>query len=257
MAFSGRDDAQRRCVVSVLGPFSLRLRPPGDRADDAEVDVPVSLTGRRVLALLALQQRPVGRDWLTARLWPDADDRHAAWRIRAALARLPQPEGRRLVSQTDDLVGLAPDVAVDVLEHRARALAMVGEAAQVESFGWRDVWALQQDVLPGWDDDWVLLERERHRQLRLHALESLAVLLTGQQRYALALQCALAAVDSEPLRESAHRRVIEVHLAEGNVGEAIRQFRRCRQQLAEDLGIRPSRSLTELVAGAQRTARPT
>jgi len=59
------------------------------------------------------------------------------------------------------------------------------------------------------------------------------------------------------LRESAQRRVIEVHLAEGKVGEAIRQFRRCRQQLAEDLGIRPSRSLTELVAGAQRTARPT
>jgi DNA-binding SARP family transcriptional activator len=256
-AYSGHEDAQRRRLLSVLGQFSLRLLQADEPGDGPDLEVPVSQTGRRLLALLALQPRPVSREWLTGRLWPDADDQHAAWRIRAALTRLPQPEGRRLVTQTDDLVGLSRDVSVDVQEHRARALAMVGEAAEIESVGWRDVAALQEDVLPGWDDDWVVLERERHRQLRLHALESLAVVLTGQRRFALALQCALAAVDGEPLRESAHRRVIEVHLAEGNVGEAIRQFRRCRQQLADDLGIRPSRSLTELVAGAQRAGRPT
>ncbi|MFD8726316.1 hypothetical protein ACFV2H_52615 [Streptomyces sp. NPDC059629] len=33
---------------------------------------------------------------------------------------------------------------------------------------------LSQVLLPGWDDEWLRLERERWDQLRLYALEALA-----------------------------------------------------------------------------------
>jgi DNA-binding SARP family transcriptional activator len=234
--------------LSLLGRFALHLTPE----TSIRHELPVSSAGQKVLALLALQARPVSRDWMTGQLWPDSDQRHGSWCLRAALHRLPLPQGHRLVVGTDDRLALAPEVEVDVHVQGAHALAVAeggpsgdGHAVQLDHIS-----ALEHDVLPGWDEDWLLLERERHRQLRLHALESLARSLTAQRRYALALHCALAAVDAEPLRESAHRRVIEVHLAEGNVGEAIRQFRLCSRHFARELRISPSRSLHELVFGS-------
>src|SRR4029077_18810447 len=50
----------------------------------------------------------------------------------------------------------------------------------------------------------------------------------------------LAAVAGEPLRESSHRAVIRAHLADGNVAEAVRQYRLCRRLLNDHLGLEPS-----------------
>ena len=61
--------------------------------------------------------------------------------------------------------------------------------------------------------------------LRLHALETASTLLTEQGRMAEAAQAALAAVQAEPLRESAARALVKVHLAEGNWGLAITRYR--------------------------------
>jgi DNA-binding SARP family transcriptional activator len=64
----------------------------------------------------------------------------------------------------------------------------------------------------------------------------------------------------EPLRESAHSTLIEMHLAEGNRSEAWRQFQRCRRLLREELGVEPSdsmRLLLERRTGAARLSRLT
>jgi DNA-binding SARP family transcriptional activator len=61
------------------------------------------------------------------------------------------------------------------------------------------------DLLPDWVDDWLVHDRERLHQLRLHVLEALADRLAGDGRYGLALDVALAALRSDTLRESAHR----------------------------------------------------
>ena len=110
-----------------------------------------------------------------------------------------------------------------------------------------DASAFGADLLPDWYEDWVLIERERYRQLRLRALDALCERLTAADRLSDALDAGLAAVAGEPLRESAHRAVVRVHLAEGNVGEAIRQFRLCRRLLREQLGIEPSERMQALV----------
>jgi hypothetical protein len=61
------------------------------------------------------------------------------------------------------------------------------------------------------------------------------------------LDAALAAIAADPLRESAHRSAIEVHLAEGNVGEALKQFSVLFDVLARELGIAPSRQTRDLL----------
>jgi len=106
--------------------------------------------------------------------------------------------------------------------------------------------------LPDWYDDWVLIERERHRQLGLHALEALASRLVQLERYGEAVDAALAAVAAEPFRESAYRALIAAHLAEGNASEALRQYEHFRRLLAEGLSLAPSPRMEALVAGLTR-----
>lgn len=104
-------------------------------------------------------------------------------------------------------------------------------------------------MLPGWYEDWVIFERERLRQLRLHALEAAAAQLCEHGQHAAALDMAFEAVRNEPLRESAHRTVILIHLAEGNFAEALWEYERFRKLLIGQLGVEPSRELTRLVFG--------
>ena len=102
-------------------------------------------------------------------------------------------------------------------------------------------------LLPDWYDEWLQHEGEALRQIRLHALETLAGALSAAGRHADAIQAALAAIQLEPLRETAHRTLIETHLAEGNWSEARRQFQRCRRLLGEELGVEPSEAMRQLL----------
>jgi DNA-binding SARP family transcriptional activator len=83
----------------------------------------------------------------------------------------------------------------------------------------------------------------------MHALEAVSRQLLDAGRFAEALQTAYAAVRAEPLRESAHRIVVRVHLVEGNVGEALRAFEQFRQLLADELGVAPTPEMSRLIAG--------
>jgi len=106
------------------------------------------------------------------------------------------------------------------------------------------------ELLPGWYEDWVLFERERLRQIRLYALEKLAGHLAAHRQYARALEAALQCVHLEPLRESAHRAVLTVHLAEHNIAEALRHYEFFRQLLHDEMGIEPSPQLREMLPEA-------
>jgi DNA-binding SARP family transcriptional activator len=167
------------------------------------------------------------------------------------LRRLPKPDGVSLVTAGPTHVSLPPWVGVDLWEAQARLDARPADG-DADPAGSQDAHLdpelLQADVLPEWLDDWLVTERERHRQLRLHALERLCGEHRDQGRYDLAIRAGLTAVAGEPLRESAHRALIEVHLAEGNHAEALRQYQGYRHRLREELGLAPSPVIRALVA---------
>ena len=101
----------------------------------------------------------------------------------------------------------------------------------------------------------MLLEAEDWRQLRLHALEALAVRLIALGRWGEAANAASAAVRAEPLRESARAALIQAHLAEGNQSEAVREFTRYRTLLDAELGLAPTPRLHELLTSLHGPAR--
>jgi DNA-binding SARP family transcriptional activator len=102
-------------------------------------------------------------------------------------------------------------------------------------------------LLPGWSEDWIILEREHIRQRLLHALEALSRHLVEAGRYAEAVDAAVWAVGAGPLRESGIRVLIEAHLAEGNLVEARQVYEVYASTLRRELGIEPGRQLAGLV----------
>jgi DNA-binding SARP family transcriptional activator len=209
------------------------------------IDVPIS--AQRLVAFLALQDRPQLRLHVAGTLWTDSSEKRSNGSLRSALWRLHRP-GFGLVDATGEQLSLADSVVVDV--HRVCSLArQLVRGRQEFSVDEVDDLTLGGELLPGWYDDWVLLERERVRQLRLHALELLCERLVEQRRFTQAVEAGMAAVDGEPLRESAHRTLIKAHLAEGNRAEALRQFGACRRILEEQLRLPPSGEMRHLVEG--------
>ena len=223
-------------TLSLLDAFELRC---------GGEPVSLPLSAQRLLAFVALHERPLLRVYVAGTLWIDASDERAGASLRSSLWRLNRP-GHALVEATSTHLRLAPGVDVDV--HRAFRLArrlLDGSAGGKDLDAAPDL--LGGELLPDWYDDWLLFERERFRQVSLHALEALSELLVRGGQLARALEAALSAVRAEPLRESAHRALIRVHLAEGNRGEAQRQYELCRRLLCERLDTAPSPQLEALL----------
>ncbi len=195
---------------------------------------------QRVLAFLASHRANLRRSFVAGTLWPDTSDQRASASLRSALWRA-HAVGAGVLATRSGLC-LDPRVQVDVTDLGRRVeLGHLGPDAIDPSHG------LFVDLLPDWPDEWVTEWRESWRQARIHALEAASRFYAATGSYGRAIDAALGAVRADPFRESAHRAVIEVHLAEGNVAEAIRQYRTCEQLLMQELGIAPSRMIVELL----------
>lgn len=209
--------------------------------------MPLSFTAQRLVAFLAVQERPVRRPHAAAELWPDALAARANANLRSALWRA-QRACPRLVDTSAQQLSLAADVGVDLRRAQSLADRLLNANRHDDDLLDASVRAeLSAEVLPDWDsDEWLVIEREHYHQLRLHALEALCERLTTAGRHGEAVAAGLAAVRAEPLRESAHRAVIRAHLAAGNRWEADRQYEQCRRVLRDDLGLTPSPDLRAL-----------
>ena len=209
-------------------------------------EIRVSAGAQRLLAFLALSRRTVHRSQVAGTLWRDVPDRRAAGNLRSTVWRLRQT-GMELVRVTGNHLRLSPAVAVDLDDMERVARLVTDPSSSLASLSLDQV-SLGGELLPGWDDEWVLLERERHRQIALHVLDSLCKRWTAEGRFAEAIGAGLAAVASEPLRETSQRALISAFLAEGNRTEAVRQFDHYRQALESELGLAPSATVSEILA---------
>jgi DNA-binding SARP family transcriptional activator len=229
---TGGEAAAERGVL-VLGAFATVV---GGR--------PVSLSGpaRRVVAYLAVAgPGPLDRHVVAAALWPDRSERAARMMLRQALAY----ERRRqygLIEASYETVGLQPSIFVDL--HQAIAAARLLLASSDEEV---DPSLFLDDLLPGWVDEWLPPQRDRFWQLRLRCLEELSRHWLARGRMGPAIAAAEAAVGADPLRESAHTLLIRAHLAEGNRGHALRQYRRYESALEQGLGLGPAPELQGLI----------
>lgn len=229
-----------------LSSVGARLRLLGQFRLEYDA-APVELCGnaQRLLAFVGLHGR-VSRSALAGALWPDVPEERARGSLRTALWKLPRGD-RPLLCCTRETMDIADGVHVDAHVLADTALRVLHSRDPLpDPRGLLDL-LVGADLLPGWDDEWIVLEREWLRQMRLLALDVLSERLARQGRSALALEAALASVGMEPLRESAHRAVVSAHLAEGNLTEAVRRYDTFRGLLRRELGVEPSLRFTRMI----------
>jgi DNA-binding SARP family transcriptional activator len=228
--------------IHLMGGFHLTR---GDRA----VSLPLNL--QRVVAFTALNEPSLPRSRVIAALWPEAEDGQGASNLRTSLWRLARA-APVLVAERSALA-VAPGVEVDV-----RRLATLAERAfDGDETSLVETCRYHAELLPGWHDDWLLIERERLRQLVVHLLDSAADACIEHDQCGRAVDLAHRAIQLEPLRESSHRTLIRGYLASGDRIAAVAHFRRLAGMLERELGLPPDDTTTTLVvdllaSGARR-----
>lgn len=207
----------------------------------------------------------------------DIDGEPVAFGARVArkpleLLKLLIARGPALIDSTIVLDALWPDAegpdargAYDMAILRLRKLLGRDDALRVEggrlgldpACVWVDAFAFQHGAIddyagPLFGDDAVLpwwasaRERLHQRFLRRTAERATALEHAGDSEQALALYEAALAQDS--LAENLYRGAIRCHLAAGRPADALRVYRRCREQLSIVLGVSPSAPTIALVA---------
>jgi DNA-binding SARP family transcriptional activator len=236
-----RRSSTAKVEVQVLETFRLSV---------SGISIRLAPTAQRVVALLALRRGPRERELIAGTLWPESSQSEAAASLRTALWRIRIID-TELITGDQHVIGLSPDVAVDLEELVVTVQHLV---AGMEEDSPHTFELLRADLLPGWYDEWLIAERESARQLRLHGLEALAQHHAARGRFADAIETALMAVRCDDLRESAHRTVIEIHAAEGNISEAIRHYAEFATRLKSELNLDPSPKMVQLMQSLLRNS---
>jgi DNA-binding SARP family transcriptional activator len=225
--------------IQLLGGFELTVD---------ETVVRVGRPSQKVLAFVTLARRRCSRLSVCSALWPDIDERRAFANLRCAIWKLG-PLAGVLLDVDHESVGLRKDVMTDISAFAQRVADSPANLERYLAIGSTDA-LLRLDLLPDWFDDWVLFERERIGQQRLHLLEVVSVELSRQGRHREAIDAALLAVQADPLRESAHHVLIDAHLHEGNIGLAAAQLQRYERILFEEFNLSSAPKLRERIAAA-------
>lgn len=148
-----------------------------------------------------------------------------------------------IVADADTLELLAE---IDLVVARSVAYRAIGGGA----LSLAEITLLSHDLLPGWNDEWVLTDQDAFRLLRVQALEAACRSMASRGLFALATQAGTAALAAEPLRESAAAALIHAHLDEGNRYAAAQRFRDFSRTLHDELGVGPDPALTAAVVAA-------
>lgn len=232
-------------------PLKLRLLGGFDLFVNG-APVTMQIHAQRVLAYLSLAQPAHvahARTQVAERLWSEVSVQRSHASLRSALWCIRRAD-ERLVHASRSTIRLDASVDVDVRRCVEQAGRLLTDASRLQP---RDLEmdCLRGDLLPGWEEDWLLLERERIRLVQIQALEALARRLCLLGRHHAAIDAAFAAMSAEPLRESANAALIDIFLAEHNVALALRQFERYAALLWAELRIKPSAELARRVVAAQ------
>ncbi len=187
------------------------------------------------------------REKLAGLLWPDSLEetardnlRHALWRIRKVLPSQPKME----YLLADDL-SIAFNVSVDYWLDAA-ALEKLSESASAN-----EVMAVlseyQGELLPGFYDEWAILEREHIYSIFEHHMARLLSLLQDEKRWLDILDWAERWIKLGQKPEPAYRALMSAHAAKGDMSKVAATYERCTKSLKE-FGIEPSEETKKLFA---------
>jgi WD40 repeat protein/DNA-binding SARP family transcriptional activator len=222
---------------------------------------------RGLFAYLAVEaDQSHARSKLAEMLWPDQRQDASFAALRTTLSRIrraiPDPPGANVVlhvthstlqfrreAATGDLFrfeDLLAECALHTHDDPATCLDCIGRMEQAIAL-------YRGEFLAGFAlndshpfEEWLLLKRE---QLHRQALEALGVLTQHDEtmgQYESMRQHATRQLVLEPWLEEAHAQLMRALAYAGDRAGALAQYERCRHLLQSELGIEPTRALSDL-----------
>jgi len=209
----------------------------------------LNISSRPAQSLFAYLILSVGRshrrEKLAGLLWPDSLEetardnlRHALWRLRKSLeiagsARFLHAEDITITFKESSHYWLDAAVLAKLDEH-----ATADELISVLS-------DYHGELLPGFYDEWVVLEREHLFTIFEHHMARLMSLLQNDKRWLDILDWAERWIKLGQKPELAYRALMSAHAAKGDMSKVAATYERCVKSLRE-FGIEPSEQTKEL-----------
>jgi predicted ATPase/DNA-binding SARP family transcriptional activator len=199
-----------------------------------------SVKGQALLAYLAVTRQPCSRVALAGLLWSDMPEEAARANLRVTLSQLRKAVGDVVIA-TRHTVELNRQsnswLDVEVLEKAAASVTNLAIAADLYRGDFMDDFYVPEAEL---FEEWLLVERERLRQLALDVLGQLAETALEQGQFAHGISVARRLLSIEPWHEGGHRQLMKLLAADGQVSAALAQYETCQRLLAEEIGVEPS-----------------
>lgn len=251
-------------AISLLGQFEVAL--DGKALTQLGTD-----KARALLAYLAVEmEHPHHREMLAGLLWPEYPEAAAHHNLSQALLMLRRAFGEKAASlpeapppfllasgktlQLNPLSNITLDVTVFQAgvalctnygpEQLSQANAQILTQAIARYRGGFLSIPLQVNSVAF--EEWLLFKRTQLHLLAVDALGYLVQYHELRDELDLAIGYARQQIALEPLREQAHRQLMQVLALTGRRSEALAHYGACQELLAQELGIAPAAETTAL-----------
>lgn len=228
-----------------------------------ELDLPVkSMRQQALLAYLLLHaSAPQPRYHIAFQLWPDASESQARNSLRNLLSQIRQllPELDLYLEVDSTSLQWKPQLSYwcDVHEvDNVVALAANATGHERRVHLERVVELYTGELLPSCYDDWILPQRAQLQRNYIASLSGLIDLLEEQRAFRTAVTYATRLIEADALDEAAYRRLMRLHLADGDFTSVHRVFEQCVKMLHDELGVEPE-SETVAIAMQAKARIPT
>ena len=243
-------------------PWSLRVRVLGRFSIQREDAPGIGAGAPRPLALLraliALGGRNVEETRLGELLWPEAEGDQAYRSLKVNVQRLRRLLGEQCLTWSEGRLSLDSRLVwVDAwaLERTLGSLEDALAARRHDKIAALSAQALSLNrgaFLKDDSDVWVLGARERLRERFLRVVGAASEALIACGRVGEARPCCEKALEIDPVAERFYQNLIRCYLELGEKADGLAVYRRCREALARELQIAPSKKTEALYAALLR-----
>ncbi len=222
--------------ICLLGQFDLRR-------NDAPVEIP-SRSAQSLLAYLVLNPGIAHRrEKLAGLIWPDATEanarnylRKALWLLRKSIA-VDTLGGEEYLLADDISITFNPDadywLDVNAVRHKSTDAMSVEDQIKAVS-------AYQGELLPGFYEEWVTLERERLKAAFNQKINTLLLCLVAGEQWEQVIYWGEQWIALGEAPEPAFRALMVAHANVGDMAKVATTYERCVQTLREELDVEPS-----------------
>jgi DNA-binding SARP family transcriptional activator len=192
---------------------------------------------RLLVHLLLHRKNPIPRKTLAFTLWPDMTEVESLGMLRRALndLRTGLPDGEEWVLTTRDRISWNSSASIwldaDIFEEKIHRGDSESLLQAIELY--------MGDLLRDMDEEWLIPERERYRQMQFEALRKLARHYQSLQNYSAALEYTRRALLLEPLSESVYQDRIKLLFFTSGRAAALAEYERLKVLLEEELNVGP------------------